>query len=471
MTSTGYLGALRDRSLRDRRSLRFASSFRNSTGAPPLSTIGARYLPCWQGYGHSPYTVDMPRRPRTNIHSSPSLEFGASGGAYVGFVATEADRESATEEVVIRELIQNALDAAAGNATVRFREIVMPAGEVPCIDDYAAAFEAARQHRASRPDAVISPNERQITDRIAEALQGAVRVLVCADSGSGISTDALRRLYNCGDTAKNVGRGSVGVGHLIPFTASDLRYVLYAGRTASDETTFGGHAIVATHLRPRRRRKPSNTQRDSHGYVRGGQEDLREAASAATGDTAIPAALAGWLPDTPTGSAVGIVAYNPPRRRPRGTDTERILREAAKSFVVAVHDGNLTVEATTDGGEGTLDAHTLRDTLAGCRAEKTRLRSKGVAGATAWDAYNTLIGGEHVDATLLPPGVRAWTRELPPGARTPRRVLPRRDVDQRQRQLQQARRLHRQTPVLRRRRRVAARRGWTTVVVCPHPRR
>ena len=360
----------------------------------------------------------MPRRSRTNTHSSPSLEFGASSGAYVGFVATEADRESATEELVIRELIQNALDAAAGKATVLFKEIVMPAGELPCIDDYTAAFEAARQHRVSRPDAVISPNERQITDRIAEALQGDVRVLVCADSGSGISADALRRLYNCGDTAKNVGRGSVGVGHLIPFTVSDLRYVLYAGRTASGETTFGGHAIVATHLRPRRRRKPSNTQRDSHGYVRGSQEDLRIAASAATGDAAIPATLSGWLPDTPTGSAVGIVAYNPPRRRPRGTATERLLREAAKSFVVAVHDGNLTVEASTDGGEGTLDAQTLRDTLAGCRAEKTRLRSKGVAGATAWDAYNTLIGGEHIDATFLPPGVRAWTRELPPGART-----------------------------------------------------
>ena len=356
----------------------------------------------------------MTRRHR----NGPHLEFGATSGAYVGFVAPAVDREGATEETVVRELMQNALDASPRPALIEFKDITVPVRRIPCIDAYTDAFAAAQQHRAARPNVVISPNERQITDRIDNALKGDIRVLVCADSGEGISADALRRLYNTGDTAKNSGRGSVGVGHLLPFAASDLRFVLYAGRTAGGETTFGGHAIVATHAGKQRRRRPHDAQRESHGYIRGPGEDLNVPASQATGDATIPTSLIDWLPDTPTGSAVGIVGYNPPRRRPRGSATERVLREAAKNFLVAIADGNVTVNAATPDGDGTLNDQTLRATLASCRAEKTRLRSKGVAGTVAWEAYITVTSGERIDSALLAPGVRAWVRELPAGART-----------------------------------------------------
>ena len=133
----------------------------------------------------------------------------------------------------------------------------------------------------------------------------------------------------------------MGLGHLTAFAASDLRYVLYAGRDASGAETFGGHAILATST-------SADGQRDAHGYIRGPQETKSSPASQASGSQDLPELVRDWMPPVGhAGSVVAILGYSPTG----GTDRfeQGVKAAAAKSFVVAIHEGHLSVSCVVNG--------------------------------------------------------------------------------------------------------------------------
>lgn len=343
------------------------------------------------------------------------LVFPRNDGAEAGFASPHVDRESVTEEVVVRELLQNALDASLDGEplTVEFRHEVVRTQGLPLVTEYMKTFNAARSHRSEKVD---SPQERQAIDRIRECLHSNSRttdVLACADRGRGIDGIALRSLYNTGDTTKRTGRGSVGLGHLTAFAASDLRYVLYAGRDAEGGETFGGHAILATST-------ADEMQRDAHGYIRGAHEHEGSPASLASGSREVPELLGEWLPPgVLSGSVVAILGYNPTARVGNGSIEESVLAAAAKSFVVAVHQGQLQVNCRV-GGEvrATLGPDNLGTVLAQVQEQQRRRFQRGVRGRDAWAAYETLQTGRRLPAVTGLEGVGIWVRDLPPGDRT-----------------------------------------------------
>ena len=245
--------------------------------------------------------------------------------------------------------------------------------DLPLINDYLAAFNTAREYRRERGK-VDSPAERQAIERIRGCLHSSNRttdVLVCVDRGKGIDGDALRALYNTGDTTKRTGRGSVGLGHLTAFAASDLRYVLYAGCDGEGGETFGGHAILATS-------SADGVQRDAHGYVRGPRERRDTPASQASGSPRVPALVRAWLPSArESGSAVAILGYGPTSRVKEGVFEESVLEAAAKSFVVAVHLGQLTVDCRV---RGEVSASLGVTAKSASRARQILQRSARVAG-------------------------------------------------------------------------------------------
>jgi len=344
-----------------------------------------------------------------------TLEFPRNDGAEAGFASPHVDRESVTEEVVVRELLQNALDASLddGPLTVEFRHEVIRTQALPLVKQYVETFNAARRHRSGKVD---SPQERQAIDRIRGCLQSESRrtdVLACVDWGRGIDGGALRSLYNTGDTTKRTGRGSVGLGHLTAFAASDLRYVLYVGRDAEGSETFGGHAILATST-------ADGVQRDAHGYIRGAHEHIGSPASQASGSLDVPDLLGEWLPpDGASGSVVAILGYSPTARVGNGNLEMSVLAAAAKSFVVAVHQGQLRVNCRI-GGEvrSSLGPENLGTVLAGVREQQRRRFRRGVRGRDAWAAYETLQTGERLSAVAELEGVDIWMRDLPAGERT-----------------------------------------------------
>ena len=343
----------------------------------------------------------MSSQPRTGC----SLVFGRNDGADAGFASPHVGRESVTEEGVVRELLQNALDASAGGARADFRLQQMPVADIPCIGQYRETFAAARAHRFDKVD---SPAERQAVDRIERCLRaGAADVLVCADEGGGIGVEELRALYSTGDTTKRSGRGSVGLGHLGAFALSDLRYVLYAGRRRDGAETFGGHAVLATST------DADGLQRDAHGYIRGEHEPLAAPASQATGATCLADAAHRWLPEkTEAGSAVAVVGYAAPDKGPLEA---RIFAAAAKSFFVAVHRGDLQVRYSDAEQRLVLGPQQLRGVLEGISGQQRRRRGQGVPGSAAHLAYETVVSGERIalDGSLA--GVTVWFRDLPAG--------------------------------------------------------
>jgi hypothetical protein len=345
------------------------------------------------------------------------LDFPRNDGAEAGFASPHVDRESVTEEVVVRELLQNALDASVdgGPLTVEFRLEAVRTQDLPLITDYLEAFNTARKYRGDHKK-VDSPTERQAIERIRECLRSPNRttdVLACVDGGKGIDHDALRALYNTGDTTKRTGRGSVGLGHLTAFAASDLRYVLYAGRDGDGGETFGGHAILATS-------NADGEQRDAHGYIRGAGERRDNPASQASGSQEVPELVRAWLPQADSsGSVVAILGYSPTARVGEGSFEESVLAAAAKSFVVAVHEGQLTVTCRARGEvRASLRPDNLGKVLALVREQQRRRLGRGVRGRDAWAAYETLQAGRRLPADPELEGVSIWIRDLAPGERT-----------------------------------------------------
>ena len=350
----------------------------------------------------------------SDLFGKMCLDFPHNNGGEAGFASPHINRESVTEEVVVRELLQNALDASlnTGPVAVEFRHESIPTQQLPLIKDYMTAFNAARAHRRAKVD---SPAERQAIDRIRGCLRSTnqeTKVLACLDRGRGIDTTALRSLYNTGDTTKSTGRGSVGLGHLTAFAASDLRYVLYAGRTTAGQETFGGHAILATS-------SIDGEQRDAHGYIRGADERHGSPASQARGSCDIPALVRGWLPAASSGSVAAILGYGPTVRTGSGRLEKSLLAAAAKSFVVAIHQGGLTVDCRVDGTiKASLNKETLAAALMPTRDQQRRRLRLGVLGREAWAAYETLQTGKILPVGEELDGVSIWVRDLAAGERT-----------------------------------------------------
>ena len=174
-------------------------------------------------------------------NNEPRIVFVKNLAAPEGF----RSGEGTDDEIVVRELVQNALDAGAD--TVDFRTVQIPVAQVPDIDGYRAAVEAIH------PDLQQTPVARAALERIHRALDAeTVTCLLCSDNGSGLQLDEYQRLLANAMSAKvgdaSVGKlGSVGVGHLTALDASDMRYVLYASR-GGDGPLFGGQTMLASQL-------------------------------------------------------------------------------------------------------------------------------------------------------------------------------------------------------------------------------
>ena len=329
-----------------------------------------------------------------------------------GFTSNDADRDRTKDETVIRELIQNALDASSaegGEPTiVSFKDICVEQEKLPHIDTYRKAFGSARR--------LLGKDEpqtgKQAISRIAKQLEKPeIRTLVCIDHGEGIDAEALQALYSQGRSAKKSGRGSVGAGHLTAFAPSDLRYVLYAGK-GTQGCTFGGHAILATHNGEDE--SGGEIRFSNHGYIRVGGDDAPRL-SDDPGASQIPQILADHIP-AGGGSAVMICGYDSLANSKKDLSL-LVLSAAARDFLVQIFLGLLQVN-TPDGDR--LDQDSLDAAIAQMKP-KTRHKE-------ASRILRTIKSGR-VLASGLPPGTHglptgtndppAGTHDLPTGTNDP----------------------------------------------------
>ena len=200
----------------------------------------------------------------------PDLLFGP--GTNDGFTSTGmATFDNLRPAAVVRELIQNALDAAHQARTlparVRFQLTRTRKGTLPGITAYEKAFAKAIEAQRNLTGGSLATQAELVVARIQSALDSEeVDVLTVLDNGVGLNEERMNALLSDGLSVKEGdATGTYGNGHSTAIPASDLRYVLYAGITADGKRIGSGHAVLASH-----RERSRQHMRSGHGFfIRG----------------------------------------------------------------------------------------------------------------------------------------------------------------------------------------------------------
>ena len=275
--------------------------------------------------------------------------------------------EDVGHEIIVRELTQNALDAAREarrpcNVNVRIETV--PTEELPGIEDY-------REHLSAE---CMQAWEEKGQHKYVEAIDNLRRLsrapqnecLMFFDNGVGLNVDTMEGLIGKGDTMKEEGDGGSGgnhgVGHETAFAAGDMNFVMYGGVNRQAQRVASGHAVLPTHILGRQRF-------GGHGYLAADVAQLSLSGVEIVKDAdRIPPLIQRQLDHIADGGdngrSAGSVVIIPAFNRFPDTDGNatadccaQICEDIAKHFFVAVAQQRLSVTVTDcalprEGGGG-----------------------------------------------------------------------------------------------------------------------
>ena len=335
------------------------------------------------------------------------LAFGAAA-RMSGFTAlSTASFNDCSPARVIRELLQNSLDAAADanerTARVRFRVTVIGPKDVPDIKGYKMAFEDAVEDNKKAASGQLSDPAQQVVDNIGAALDFIAKkdghMLSVMDNGVGLDEDRMTSLLGDGSSAKlSDSTGSYGVGHFTAVSASDLRYLIYGGVLSNGNRVASGLTVLAG-------RFGKYHPHSAEGYlvekILGGAEDGK--IYQFSDESLIPPVISCALDEIEErwghGSAVMIPGFNY-FGYPDEWLRDIVQTVVAYNFSAALHDEKLVVEVdetTFEGGEitriGKNDVEPIleiwRDRQRSFR-KNTKYSGLRPSGRNAWAAWKTL---------------------------------------------------------------------------------
>ncbi len=189
---------------------------------------------------------------------SAGLYFIPSGGGHYTSPTACVDKyEDTGHETIVRELTQNALDAATREAVpkrpcklvfeIRNVSTSLIPGATECLEHLSYMRDWEQPNRQDYND--VLRNLRQ------QYGSTEVTCLFVRDNGVGLDADRMEKLFGEGASGKSesdgASGGTHGVGHKTAFAAGDMNYVLYGGvsidklgkvrRTASGHVAFPSH--------------------------------------------------------------------------------------------------------------------------------------------------------------------------------------------------------------------------------------
>lgn len=327
------------------------------------------------------------------MNEQAGLRFLPSGTPE-GFASKAVSSDNdANPSVIVRELIQNSLDAGTppgSKVQVDFVFKDMAVSEIPGIDDYRSAFKAARRDHSHVPEAAEAQIER-ITDSLDK---DQIPVLQVLDNGIGLDALRTNALLSDGLTnkvgAEAKSAGSYGLGHYTAFPASDLQYVLYGGITETGSRTMSGHAILASHFNE----KEGHLGKDGY-FIAGSPRNDMLNMYRFPENGSIPTVVDEILDDVKgrygRGSAVVLLAFN--NFRDESDPAESVLRVASRHFYPVIQSGNLVVRTERAGKKRVLNDSTAAQFLR-LDKDKRRARSDTISGSKAFAIWRTLQYGE-----------------------------------------------------------------------------
>ena len=333
-------------------------------------------------------------------NDSPDLRFGpGSNQGFTGIgVATFDDLRPAA---VVRELIQNALDAARKAevlpAVVRFRLSETRRDSIPGIESYKDAFEKAiLSQRDWTDDGELASQAKLVADRIRNALgEELLNVLTVFDNGVGLNEQRMNALLSDGLSVKEGNAtGTYGNGHATAIPASDLRYVLYGGLTQAGNRIGAGHAVLASHVEEGK----SHVRAGDGFYIRDFRAGRGTLYAYASGDE-LPDFIADAVDDVEGDSGQGTAVIIPAFNNFLEDDTlwEMVSQAASANFFVAIEDGDLEVAVEDfrldgDGERWLLNKSTLPNVLYAYRDK--RRATAFLNGRRAFEAHKAYQTGK-----------------------------------------------------------------------------
>ena len=342
-----------------------------------------------------------------------------------GFTHPALSHFDGDAEPVVRELLQNSVDAAdkvGRRCEVRFEIREIDNDELPGFATYRHTFElAVRQREQDRGGSPPTHDEKIIVDRIKHHLSTpSIPVLTCVDNGTGITPARMASLLTSGNSDKgDGGAGSFGLGHHAAFSASDLRYVLYASRFRASEgeveSVSSGHAVLATHIRPHGGAKRIHANDGFWVSVEDQGQLFVEPGEAYP--RSVPPMLDATLEGmSDTGMVVCIAGFNDfQRESPDPSSLDAIAYVAASNFCDAVAAGHLTVVVRDTRADSyrelTVDPSSLERVLRRRRDERRAPKQGQIQGSFAYGAHETLARGTTV-AHGLGSGVKVVIRSV-----------------------------------------------------------
>ena len=259
--------------------------------------------------------------------------------------------EDTGHETIVRELTQNALDAAreAGReCTMRFEIRELETDSLPGIVEYRKHLsrEFMQEWLGKRQRKYV-----EVLDRLKSlATRRKTECLLVFDNGVGLDYRSMEGLIGKGDSGKReddgASGGTHGVGHETAFAAGDMNYVMYGGVNRDSNRlrkVASGHAVFPTHFCT-----ASRVRWGGHGYL---SHDVAQVTLSGVAiidnEHQIPPLiqkLLGEIEDS--GSFVIIPAFNrfPGDRNKEGTNiVDLICEDIAKHFFAAVDQDRLNV--------------------------------------------------------------------------------------------------------------------------------
>ncbi len=337
----------------------------------------------------------------TNKQKTHSDLHFRKGGDDAGFTSSGISGFGDTDPyAVVRELMQNSMDAAKENyqqrkTIMRFEVISHKVEDIPGIDTYRASFEKVCKSQTEKSGGKLPDQAQRIVNTITECLNaGECETLYVFDNGVGLDIKRMSDLLSDGSSNKAEGStGSYGNGHLTALPASDLRYVLYAGVSSTQGRVSSGHTILASHADE----DDKAIGKDGY-YVNTLKEDFFNQYDFPE-DFDIPNFLSskfGWIKNNGgSGSIVAITGFN---NFSGDKGFVEIVKQAAVcNFFAAFADGSLEVQIKgRSGAEAIINKNNIEECLElykGVRRRTGGSRSF-LAGAYAHTAFKVIAHGK-----------------------------------------------------------------------------
>lgn len=269
---------------------------------------------------------------------------------------------------IVRELIQNSLDAAvveAGEdtAVMRFRVDSISRRQLPDVGGYKKAFEKSVKYQTHISGGKLPDAAQQVVNQIKEGINnlktGEATLLSVMDNGVGLDKKRMNSLLGDGSSAKSgESSGSYGVGHLAPMALSDIRYMLYGGVTEDGKRIVSGRAVLASH--PGREKLNA-----AQGYL---IDDFRNGLNGNLYDFSAchPEVVTNRINQVVSEWGHGSVVMMPVFNDFRSDLSlwEVVSKVAAYNFCAAIQQGKLIIEVDDSTDRRKLDRDTLEGVLA-----------------------------------------------------------------------------------------------------------